>query len=651
MSQLNFNLNKTLLVIHHETNIISLQIYKEVFLKLAKSFSCIFVEGNLDLSEIDTYSAIIYLSEKLDTDLVIRIRKKSSNIPFYAVGLRDIQQKSDFLAVFKHIFLPDKNDLDIASRILGASRVHFLPDIRYLWEGQFFEYSPKGNFIFLGKCNQAVLNHCQKYKPTRLSNGKCLHKVSFAVCSDYFSEILCILAECPYIHTNDPKQIDRAYEDRLSIQSRLCRRLIHMRLLLDTDQLDNLLIHELNLHLLNPNSKFTTSQIASYLEFRSTGKIDINEEIPRTSQIIMKNPFPRKLNLTYHNQSVGPGIHRAGWQYVLDSLYLLHSDKGVLCDTYMDKTFCGGWWPLKQTGIIPYTSPWIGFVHHTPLIGYSNNTCWAILGSKEFQQSLPTCRGIICLSKYVSSWFQQRFEDFGINVPILTLYHPTLFVDKLWSNEKFEQNRKIVNIGAWYRNPFSIYRLSVPRGYLKATLRGKRMEGYFPSEEFKLDRKWVMNPNMEKGKWFYYLSLYLKNIIGKDYKRIITQKDFGLDKLIQSVEIIECLNNESYDDLFTSSIVFLNLIDASAVNTIIECIVRETPVLVNRLPALEEYLGKNYPLFYSTLSEAEELLCDEKNIEKAHCYLREMDKSYLQIKYFMNDFVNSRLYQNLPLNQ
>jgi hypothetical protein len=35
---------------------------------------------------------------------------------------------------------------------------------------------------------------------------------------------------------------------------------------------------------------------------------------------------------------------------------------------------------------------------------------------------------------------------------------------------------------------------------------------------------------------------------------------------------------------------------------------RGTPLLVNRLPAVEEYLGPDYPLFYADLSQIESLL-------------------------------------------
>ncbi len=76
------------------------------------------------------------------------------------------------------------------------------------------------------------------------------------------------------------------------------------------------------------------------------------------------------------------------------------------------------------------------------------------------------------------------------------------------------------------------------------------------------------------------------------------------------------------------NIVFLNLIDASAVNTLIECVV------INKLPAIVEILGDSYPLFYNNLEEITGLVT-LKNIEKAHIYIRKLDKTNLKIETFI----------------
>jgi len=107
-----------------------------------------------------------------------------------------------------------------------------------------------------------------------------------------------------------------------------------------------------------------------------------------------------------------------------------------------------------------------------------------------------------------------------------------------------------------------------------------------------------------------------------------------------SVEHISTLGNDDYDGLLSENIVFLNLIDASAVNTVIECIVRCTPLLVNRLAAVEEMLGPDYPFYYETLTEASLKMNDVTLICKTNKYLTAMSKQKYSMEYFMDDVNN-----------
>ena len=82
-------------------------------------------------------------------------------------------------------------------------------------------------------------------------------------------------------------------------------------------------------------------------------------------------------------------------------------------------------------------------------------------------------------------------------------------------------------------------------------------------------------------------------------------------------------------------ILFIFLIDASAVNTIIEAIVRNTPILVNRIDPVVEYLGFDYPFYYDTMEEATEKLNNINCIKKTYEYLKKKDKSFLSIENFV----------------
>ena len=79
---------------------------------------------------------------------------------------------------------------------------------------------------------------------------------------------------------------------------------------------------------------------------------------------------------------------------------------------------------------------------------------------------------------------------------------------------------------------------------------------------------------------------------------------------------------------------------ASANNVVLECIARATPILINRHPAVVEYLGLNYPLFYDDPNEIPRLL-DDKKIHEAHHYLKNLQtKPWLQVGNFVTDLIS-----------
>jgi hypothetical protein len=302
---------------------------------------------------------------------------------------------------------------------------------------------------------------------------------------------------------------------------------------------------------------------------------------------------------------------------------MFQNNDGILCDTFVDRTFLWGEYPLLQHGIIPYTSLWIGFVHHTPHKKYTDHNCYRLIKSKSFKQSLPTCRGLVCLSNHLAHWFRKH-----LSIPIITLYHPTLFVPLYHQPQYFKI--KLIQIGAWYRNPFSIYTLKVPHYVDKMALKGPKMNAYFPPDTFTLTTQDIKHPP-KQNKWLYYLCRYLHQ------QQIKTCTSQDIKQLMSTVTIIHQVDNQHYDQLLADSIVFLHLVDASAVNTVIECIVRNTPVIVNRLPALEEYLGHDYPLFYHQLDDVYDMLNEQKLLQGYH-YLKQKNKDFLRIETFLSQF-------------
>ena len=103
---------------------------------------------------------------------------------------------------------------------------------------------------------------------------------------------------------------------------------------------------------------------------------------------------------------------------------------------------------------------------------------------------------------------------------------------------------------------------------------------------------------------------------------------------IDSVDMRYLEDYTEYDTLLSKNIVFINLFDASANNTIVECIIRNTPIIVNKLPAIVEYLGNDYPLYFNTLNDVNDILENKKLIFKAHKYLVNLNKEEYSFDFF-----------------
>ena len=113
----------------------------------------------------------------------------------------------------------------------------------------------------------------------------------------------------------------------------------------------------------------------------------------------------------------------------------------------------------------------------------------------------------------------------------------------------------------------------------------------------------------------------------------------------KSVIEVSQISDENYNKIFENSIIFLNLYSSTCNNVIIECIKANCPLLINRLEPIEDYLGKDYPFFYSNLEDAKNKLNDLKLIKKTNRYLIDLDKSRFETEHFINSinnkFINS----------
>ena len=418
-----------------------------------------------------------------------------------------------------------------------------------------------------------------------------------------------------------------------------------------------------------------------------------------TDYSIGQNQIEKKgyFYLNYLEQEDYSNVHRSGWQYVFEKIQPLQSDKSnLLMDLYLDKTFHWKKEIYHLLEIIPYRQPWVGFVHHTMDDEFSIYNVQNMVRNIDFVDSLPYCKGLFVLSKTLKAKMEQYLQKTVLNsIPkIYAFVHPT----ELENIPNFNMNlflankdKKLIHIGGWLRNIFSFYFLKLPetckyksvtssyRGLWnlfnkttlnlsynqthtirKVAIKGNNMNNYFPEDVFLDKMRLALSVRSEK-----VVEELLNNCIqncSQNYVPNCSQNvleithnwnkhlyDF-LSSLDKNLEIIEHLENDKYDQLLTENIVCIHLTDASAVNTLIECIVRNTPIIVNRHPAVVELLGTGYPLYYGDKEgvvgnlvkmnmEIEYLLIDLKNIETAHEYLKKLNKTPFKVETFIKQLI------------
>lgn len=330
------------------------------------------------------------------------------------------------------------------------------------------------------------------------------------------------------------------------------------------------------------------------------------------------------------------GIHRAGWKFALESLECLHSNHGVILDPYCDATF--GWCrenPCKSYGIIPYTSPWCGFFHHTPSAEYSDNNIDISTSTLEFKQSLETCMGLFVLSEWLAVWLRERLRSLGYpDVPVVSLFHPTIVHQVIPFSLPDHEKISVINVGAWLRNTYSIYALDLDESrFVKYRLKGKMMDNYFPPETLDLSKDYDRtNP---------FLVCLHKYISEKDLYDSDNLEDL-IKTQISTVETLEYIPDDEYDLMMSKYVVFVDFIECSAANTVIECMARGTPpIVVNRLLPVVEYLGESYPLYFDSIDEVGSLLTID-NISNAVNYLKDPKiKSMVSAEKFYSDLIRS----------
>jgi hypothetical protein len=363
-----------------------------------------------------------------------------------------------------------------------------------------------------------------------------------------------------------------------------------------------------------------------------------------TSRAPLANHADGKLDLS---QATPFGSHRSGWGCALRALECLHNEHGVLLDGCIEANFARQYWqkgvraaPIldelrrcglfehlatsEEQGLVPYARPWVGVVHNPPSMPewfHYHESPQRILGRDIWKRSLEHCGGLFTFSEYAGTWLRR-----ATGLPVSVLTYPTEIPERQFDFERFLANprKKIVQVGWWLRRLAAIDRLPLAR---------ENAVGY---EKVRL-----------VPRFFDDADEYLKGLIARDPERSPGQTD---PRFAENTRTQGHLDNDGYDELLSENIAFAFLYDANANNLVVECIARATPLLINPLPAVVEYLGETYPLFVTDVHMAAAKAVDLDLVRQAHEYLRTLEiRRRLSAEFMVADVKASEVYRSLPL--
>ena len=315
----------------------------------------------------------------------------------------------------------------------------------------------------------------------------------------------------------------------------------------------------------------------------------------------------RKLNLA--GRELFFGHHRNDFGRLVGALEPLDRSDGLGCHVipFIERYFVwgGASGEAKSRDPRPIEEDWIGILHvpfdapqwHSPQASPEN-----FFLTPLWQASRPACRGIITLSADL----QADLRAYDPALATLAVRHPTELDVQMFDINEYLARPRVVQVGDWLRKLQAIHRLRAPR-----------------HERVILLKPWTEN--------------YLEHEIAV----FGDQRDAGViaRKMVPNEEVPCAL------------VQFRRAVPDV-------CNRREqrgggvhrpgTPLLINPLPAVVEYLGPDYPLYAADEVEADRLLGDPARIRAAQRHLlqrrMEIDLTY---EGFCRDIAASEFYARL----
>ena len=260
----------------------------------------------------------------------------------------------------------------------------------------------------------------------------------------------------------------------------------------------------------------------------------------------------------------------------------------IILDTDIFKTFYTDHYIYKKNKKIPYTQNWVGILTN-PFSSETDFSLDILLNNEDFKESLLNCKGVIVFTKYLA----KKLNNLGVR--IFNINYPIKNPDSKFNFQKWLNSPRqlLLQYPSECIDTFGIYRLELNK-----------------------------NCCIQKVTCIDYFENYTSNINTFFEKRI---SSFLHDKKKQ-IEIINYV--------YTDCIVFMYIIDCSVIPFLLECIVRNIPVVVNSHEAVVEYFGTSYPLFYNSYTEAVKIIEDSVILQKGYTYLSNLNKDNYSLDKF-----------------
>jgi hypothetical protein len=213
------------------------------------------------------------------------------------------------------------------------------------------------------------------------------------------------------------------------------------------------------------------------------------------------------------------------------------------------------------------------------------------LASRAWQENRQGCLGCYCLSAYAAEYWRKCEPWLALE----TVYLPVSFDYPQFSYDLYSARKTVVQLGHWLR--------------IADSLRDLRTT----------------------------------------FEKVFLPGDATVVGHFSGGVTVDFLPPLVFDELMTRCVVFMHLYEASANNGVVDCIARGTPLLVNKVGGVVEYLGENYPLYFEDLEDAANKLADPELIRAAHAWLiSPAVREKVALETFVRRIGASALYAGLP---